>query len=104
MPLPSNFIAAVDVFQKTIAATEAGEEITQGQLATELAQAVWPEGHPKRLFYEWLREGEEPHDIPSACRALGVEPPTPGPRLLARLEELVTPKLIEERDASSAAA
>jgi len=104
MPLPSNFIAGVEVFQKAIAAAETGEQVTRGQLATELAQAVWPEGHPKRLFYEWLREAAVAHDIPAACRALGVEPPEPGPGLVARLEELVAPKLVEEWNANSASA
>ena len=67
------------------ALTEAGHSLTVLKAMVVMATKMFPEGHPERLFVEWLAEHHG--NLPQGCRDLGVEPPPLGPRLLPRIKE-----------------
>lgn len=63
-----------------------------------MARGIYPEGHPERLFLEWVHQWEG--NIKEGIESLGIEPPPQGPKLLARIKEAVTPVLVNKwRDA-----
>lgn len=70
--------------------TEAGRSKTVLEAMVVMSK-IFPEGHPERLFVEWLAEHHG--DLPQGCRDLGIEPPEPGPRLFMRIKDVVMPAL-----------
>lgn len=63
--------------------------ITVGERMRDLAQAVFPAGHPELLFSEWYTSNKS--RLQEAIAELGIEPPEPGPKLFNRIREAVLP-------------
>lgn len=77
---------------QAIEAIEESEGKSRSYMLMRMAQMIYPEGHPDRLFLEWLNQWEG--KIKEGVESLDLEAPTPGPKLLERIKQRVTPVLV----------
>ncbi len=87
---------------KSVEAIKGVEGETKAYMLMRMAQMIYPEGHPERLFLEWLHQWEG--NLKEGIISLGIQAPPKGPKLLTRIKEAVTPALVSGWEAENAAA
>lgn len=75
-------------------AIKASEGKSRAYMLMLMAQQIYPVGDPERLFLEWLHQWEG--KVKEGIESLGLEPPPQGPKLLARIKEVVSPVLVKK--------